>query len=226
MARAAGRAHWCDPLAGSVDMTWVELGQVQRQRQRQRQGHSRASRTPEPPPLVAWASSPRNDHSPPEQRPHNGQDARRTTGSGDRGSGSDRFSGSQQHRARCGHGNRPRTQSPGSVTDRDVAGHLVLRCTGLPSRSALVAPPLRLAALRWREVIPVLGGSGPPPGVSTACLVAVAQFSGRPLPGEPHTVLCPSKLEYGRHNTVYCTPAGTRRFVLSGVGCSGRVTGG
>jgi hypothetical protein len=24
MARAAGRAHWCDPLASSVEMTWVE----------------------------------------------------------------------------------------------------------------------------------------------------------------------------------------------------------
>jgi hypothetical protein len=24
MARAAGRAHWCDPLAGSAEMTWVE----------------------------------------------------------------------------------------------------------------------------------------------------------------------------------------------------------
>jgi hypothetical protein len=126
MARAAGRAHWCDPLAGSVDMTWVELGQVQRQRQRQRQGHSRASRTPEPPPLVAWASSPRNDHSPPEQRPHNGQDARRTTGSGDRGSGSDRFSGSQQHRAPV------RSRQPATDTVTRV-GHGPRRCGSLGS---------------------------------------------------------------------------------------------
>jgi hypothetical protein len=78
-----------------------------------------------------------------------------------------------------GHGHR----SPGSATDRGVAGHLVLRCTGLPSRSALVAPPLRLAALRWRGAFVILGRFRPPPGVSTACLVAVARFSERRLPG-------------------------------------------
>jgi hypothetical protein len=109
-----------------------------------------------------------------------------------------------------GHGPR----SPGSVTDRAVAGHLVLRCTGLPSRSALVAPPFRLAALRWREVIFIFVRIQPPPSVSTACLVAVTHVPGRPFPGEPHTVLCPSKLERNRHNTVYCTPAGARILVL------------
>jgi hypothetical protein len=109
-----------------------------------------------------------------------------------------------------GHGPR----SPGSVTDRAVAGHLVLRCTGLPSRSAPVAPPLRLAALRWREVIFIFVRIQPPPSVSTACLVAVTHVPGRPFPGEPHTVLCPSKLERNRHNTVYCTPAGARILVL------------
>jgi hypothetical protein len=31
------------------------------------------------------------------------------------------------------------------------------RITGLPSRSALDAPPLRLAALRWREAFVLLG---------------------------------------------------------------------
>jgi hypothetical protein len=98
----------------------------------------------------------------------------------------------------------------------------VLRRTGLPSRSALalVAPPLRLAALRWREAFVVLDRSRPPPGVSTACLVAVTHFSITPFPGEPHTVLCPSKLKRWRHNTVYGTPAGTRCLVISGVGGS------
>jgi hypothetical protein len=37
--------------------------------------------------MVAWASSPRKDHSPSQQRPHNGQDARRIMGIGS-GSGS------------------------------------------------------------------------------------------------------------------------------------------
>jgi hypothetical protein len=119
------------PLAGSVDMTWVELGQRQRtasasgaapgpgtvSRNRTRPPvtgsvtdevnaehldpsvsvgdrgsdselhHSRASRTTAPPTMVAWASSPRKDHSPSEQRPHDGQDARRTMGCSDRRSG-------------------------------------------------------------------------------------------------------------------------------------------
>jgi hypothetical protein len=52
-----------------------------------------------------------------------------------------------------------------------------LRFTGLPSRLALVAPPLRLAALRWRVTILVFERRRPPPGVSAACLVAVARFS-------------------------------------------------
>jgi hypothetical protein len=34
---------------------------------------------------------------------------------------------------------------------------LILRFTGLPSRSALVAPPLRLAARRWREALVLRG---------------------------------------------------------------------
>jgi hypothetical protein len=56
--------------------------------------------------------------------------------------------------------------------------HWVLRFTGLPSRSALDAPPLRLAALRWRGAFYELSRSRPPPGVSTACSVVVARFSG------------------------------------------------
>jgi hypothetical protein len=44
MARAAGRAHWCDPLASSLKVTWVEKHgrQGQRQGQRQRQGTASA----------------------------------------------------------------------------------------------------------------------------------------------------------------------------------------
>jgi hypothetical protein len=70
-----------------------------------------------------------------------------------------------------------------------------LRCTGLPSRSALIAPPLRLAALRWREASFILVQSRPPPGVSTACLVVVTRFSGRPFPRVPPLRMCPSMLE-------------------------------
>jgi hypothetical protein len=55
---------------------------------------------------------------------------------------------------------------------------MVLRSTGLPSRSALVAPPLRLAALRWRGAFDELSRPRPPPGVSAACSVAVARLSG------------------------------------------------
>jgi hypothetical protein len=45
---------------------------------------------------------------------------------------------------------RPDTGHPDTVADQNATGHWIRRCTGLPSRSALVAPPLRLAALRWR----------------------------------------------------------------------------
>jgi hypothetical protein len=86
--------------------------------------------------------------------------------------------------------------------------------TGLPSRSALVAPGLRLAALRWREANVILGRLRPPPSVSTAFLVDATRFSVTPFPGEPHTALCRSELERWRHNTVYCTPAGARTHVL------------
>jgi hypothetical protein len=63
------------------------------------------------------------------------------------------------------------------------SGAPVLRCAGLLSRSALAAPPLRLAALLWRVAFDLLGGSRPPPGVSTGCLVAVEHFSGGASPG-------------------------------------------
>jgi hypothetical protein len=53
--------------------------------------HSRVARARGSPTMVAWASSPRRDHSPSEQRPHDGQDARRarrTMGRSDRDSDS------------------------------------------------------------------------------------------------------------------------------------------
>jgi hypothetical protein len=56
-----------------------------------------------------------------------------------------------------------------------AASGMILRNTGLPSRSTLAAPPLRLAALRWREAPITLVHSQPPPGVSTAFLVTVAR---------------------------------------------------
>jgi hypothetical protein len=62
-----------------------------------------------------------------------------------------------------------------------TASEITLRSTGLPSHSPLVAPPLRLATLRWRGASDELSRSRPPPGVSTASLEAVTQFSGRRL---------------------------------------------
>jgi hypothetical protein len=91
----------------------------------------------------------------------------------DRDRGSDSVSVGPGMVTESGHGHPARGRS----TDRGVAGHLVLRCTGLPSRAALVAPSLRLAALRWRVAFVLLGRSRPPSGVSTACLVAVTRFS-------------------------------------------------
>jgi hypothetical protein len=108
------------------------------------------------------------------------------------------------------------TRVPENLSRQQRPLGLFLRFTGLPSRSALVAPPLRLAALRWCATFVVLGAYRPPPGVSTACLVAVTHCPAAPFPGEPHTVLCPSKLEGWRHNAVYCTPAVARCRVLSG----------
>jgi hypothetical protein len=104
-----------------------------------------------------------------------------------------------------GHGIRPRSPVTVSGTDRGVAGHLVLRPTGLPSRSALIAPPLRLAALRWRAAFFVLVRSRPPPGGSTAFLVAVARFSDTRFPRVPPLRMCPYQLggtpahSQGRH---------------------------
>jgi hypothetical protein len=88
--------------------------------------------------------------------------------------------------ARCG-GRRSEASAPGRV----------LRYTGLPSRSALVAPPLRLAALRWREVCVALGRSRPPLGVSTAFLVAVTHFFGTLFPRVPPLRMCPSRSSGG-----------------------------
>jgi hypothetical protein len=81
------------------------------------------------------------------------------------------------------------------VSEPATPWRLFLPNTGLPSRSALVAPPLRLAALRWRVAFVVLVDSRPPPGVSTACLVAVAHFSGTRFPRVPPLRMCPPMLE-------------------------------
>jgi hypothetical protein len=100
-------------------------------------------------------------------------------------------------------GHRPRT--PISATDRTDSVYQILRVTGLPSRSALVAPPLRLAALRWREAPVFLGRFRPPSGVSTAFLVAVARFSKARSPRVPPLRMCTFLLEasaahsQGRH---------------------------
>jgi hypothetical protein len=119
----------------------------------------------------------------------------------DSDSGRVSFSDSISVGVRYGHGHRAGHRR-GHFDEPTAPLGQFLRCTGRPSRSALVAPPFRLAALRWREVILIFVRIQPPAGVSTACLLAVTSFSGRPFPGEPHTVLCPSKLERNRHNTV------------------------
>jgi hypothetical protein len=72
---------------------------------------------------------------------------------------------------------------------------LVLRDTGLPSRSALVAPPFRLAALRWPGRLVVLDRCQPPPGVSTACFVTGTRFSITRVPRVPPLRMCPSMPE-------------------------------
>jgi hypothetical protein len=100
-------------------------------------------------------------------------------------SGSDSDSDSTQPRGPV------RSRFPATAPGHGV-GHGPRRCgslgspiTGLPSRSALVAPPLRLAALRWRGAFNVLTRVRPPPGVSTACLVAATHFSVTESRGSP-----------------------------------------
>jgi hypothetical protein len=124
---------------------------------------------------------------------------------------------SQDRTPWCRHNYGFRSRSPETAADRASVEHWWLTNTGLPSRSALVAPPLRLVALRWRVALVVLVWIRPPPVVSTACLLAVTHFSRTPFPGEPHTALCPYRLERWRHNTVYRTPAGARCLVHLGV---------
>jgi hypothetical protein len=78
---------------------------------------------------------------------------------------------------------------------------LFLRDTGLPSRSALVAPPLQLAALRWPGPVASLERWWPPSGVSAACLVAVTHFSDWRFPRVPPSRMCPCSLEaYAAHS--------------------------
>jgi hypothetical protein len=76
-----------------------------------------------------------------------------------------------------------------------AASGMFLRCTGLPSRSALAAPPLRLAALRWRGTCVILGRFRPPPVGSAACIVTGARFSVTRFPGVPPLRMCPCRIE-------------------------------
>jgi hypothetical protein len=92
---------------------------------------------------------------------------------------------------------------------------LILRDTGLPSRSALVAPPLRLAALRWHGASVVLGRLRPPqegassgfsvsrvrePGTAERDSVCVRPDSDRRMPG--------TRPSWPWRQTVAGTPAG------------------
>jgi hypothetical protein len=92
-----------------------------------------------------------------------------------------------------------------------------LQLTGLPSRSALIAPPLRLAALRWPGSVASLERWWPPPGVSTACFVAVAHFSGTRFPRVPPSRMCPCSLEaYAAHSQGrHARRCATSRVLLS-----------
>jgi hypothetical protein len=85
--------------------------------------HSHVSRTQTPPPLVAWASSPRKDHLPSENRPHDGQDARRTMGCGVGGSGGVRVRGGGSDSSQLRYPKRSR--SPDTVPGH---GHGPERC--------------------------------------------------------------------------------------------------
>jgi hypothetical protein len=84
-----------------------------------------------------------------------------------------RTANSEQLRYRDGHGYRPRQRPRPSVT---------ATVTDFNAAECLV---LRLAALRWRVAFVVLVRNRPPSGVSTACLVAVAHFSGTRFPRVP-----------------------------------------
>jgi hypothetical protein len=92
---------------------------------------------------------------------------------------------------------------------------LILRDTGLPSRSALVAPPLRLTALRWHGASVVLGRLRPPqegassgfsvsrvrePGTAERDSVCVRPDSDRRMPG--------TRPSWPWRQTVAGTPAG------------------
>jgi hypothetical protein len=100
-----------------------------------------------------------------------------------------RTANSEQLRYRDGHGYRPRQRPRPSVT---------ATVTDFNAAECLV---LRLAALRWRVAFVVLVRNRPPSGVSTACLVAVAHFSGTRFPRVPPSRMCPSSLEvYAAHS--------------------------
>jgi hypothetical protein len=86
---------------------------------------------------------------------------------------------------------------------------------GLLLRAA--SPPLRLAALRWPGSVASLERWWPPPGVSTACFVAVAHFSGTRFPRVPPSRMCPCSLEaYAAHSQGrHARRCATSRVLLS-----------
>jgi hypothetical protein len=85
-------------------------------------------------------------------------------------------------------GYRPRPPA----TDQYAAGHRLLRCTGLLSRSA--SPPLQLASLRRPESRIPLDRQRSPPVVSTAFLAPDTRFSVTRSPRGPPLRMCPRKL--------------------------------
>jgi hypothetical protein len=128
----------------------------------------------------------------------------------------DRGSGSRQTGARCGHGCRTRTPGTGSVHGPRRCGSLdsPLHRPAVAFGACRASAPARRPAVAWCVQRPHAGSatSGRLDGLLGGCDALLRHG----IPGEPHTVLCPSKLERWRHNTVYCTPADARVLVLRG----------
>jgi hypothetical protein len=98
--------------------------------------------------MVAWASSPRKDHSPSEQRPHDGQDARRTMGCGGSGSGSGSVCVSGSVRVRGGGSEQQPAPAPDSASE---TGHGSGSWTNSPVKSGDAMMPGQLGGSIWKK---------------------------------------------------------------------------
>jgi hypothetical protein len=102
-----------------------------------------------------------------------------------------------------------------------------------PNRCRTPGPPFHRPASAFGSAS---ASAHPPPATSSGfvleCITVTSSRLGgllggcgallrEGIPGEPHTALCPSKLERWQHNAVYRTPAGARCLVISGARDSG-----